>query len=377
MKRVENILLGLWVISSVALAAPEPGVSDRSIVVGQSIALEQGANAYGAAAARGARLYLDKVNAEGGIHGRKIVLKVLDDENKAATAAANARQLVKDGAFILFGSVEGGPSTAVAEVANEFKVPFFGPMAGSPTLRRPHQPYVFPVRAEHRDEFRALMNWGKTTGMTTVGMLRADTGVGKIHLENVRLIAAELGMKVVADLPFKGDVGDAELDAMVKAIAEAKPDMVFNHGSSGIYQRLVAKARAAGLATVFMGVNSGSTQMAEKLGPVAHGMVFAQVVPNPRDRKHTISREFQDAARKANSTGDFSYGELEGYLTAKALVMALRATGPRLTRESFLQTLESSSFDLGGLSVRWASGDHEGSRYVDLSIVGRSGRFVD
>ena len=55
----------------------------------------------------------------------------------------------------------GGPSTAVAEVATELKVPFFGPMAGSPTLRRPHLAYVFPVRAEHREEFRALMAWGR------------------------------------------------------------------------------------------------------------------------------------------------------------------------------------------------------------------------
>jgi ABC-type branched-subunit amino acid transport system substrate-binding protein len=223
----------------------------------------------------------------------------------------------------------------------------------------------------------ALMTWGKTTGMTSVGMLRADTDVGKTHLENVRRIAAELGMKVVADLPFKGDVSDAQIDAMVKTIAEAKPDMVFNHGSSGSYQRLIGKARAAGLTTAFMGVNSGSTQIADKLGPLAHGMVFAQVVPNPRDRKHAITREFQDASRKANSTGDLSYGELEGFLTAKALVAALRANGPALTRESLIRTLESMSLDLGGISVRWRAGDHEGSRYVDLSIVGRSGRFVD
>jgi branched-chain amino acid transport system substrate-binding protein len=124
------------------------------------------------------------------VHGRKIVLKVLDDENKADKAAANARQLLADGAFILFGSIEGGPSTAVAKVANEQKVPFFGPMAGSPTLRRPHQPYVFPVRAEHREEFRALMAWGRSTGITTVGFMRADTEVGQAHLENVSLIAA-------------------------------------------------------------------------------------------------------------------------------------------------------------------------------------------
>lgn len=167
----------------------EPGVTDKTLTIGQTIALEQGRNAYGVAALQGVRLYIDKINGEGGVNGRKLVLRTLDDENKATNAAANARQLLADGAFILFGSIEGGPSTAVAEVAAENKVPFFGPMAGSPTLRRPHQAYVFPVRAEHREEFRALMTWGKTTGMTTVGFLRADTEVGRTHLDNVRLIA--------------------------------------------------------------------------------------------------------------------------------------------------------------------------------------------
>lgn len=371
------ICLGLAVLPAFVSAA-EPGVAEKSIVIGQSITLEHGKNAYGTAAARGAKLYIDRTNAEGGVHGRKLVLRVVDDENKADKAEANARQLIADGAFILFGSIEGGPSTAVATVANELKVPFFGPMAGSPSLRRPHQPYVFPVRAEHREEFRALMTWGKSTGLTTVGMLRADTGVGQAHLENVRLIASELGMQVALDLPFKGEVSDVQLDQMVKSINEKKPDMVFNHGSSGIYQRLVAKARTAGLRTTFMGVNSGSTQIAETLGPVAYGMVFAQVVPNPRDRKHAITREFQDTVRKAKlPESEFSYGEIEGFITAKALVAALRANGPTLTRSSLIRTLESARFDLGGLDVRWAPGDHEGSRFVDLSIVGRNGRFID
>lgn len=369
--------LGLAVLPAFVTAA-EPGVAEKTIVIGQSITLEQGKNTYGTAAARGAKLYIDRTNAEGGVHGRKLVLRVVDDENKADKAEANARQLIADGAFILFGSVEGGPSTAVAKVANELKVPFFGPMAGSPTLRRPHQPYVFPVRAEHREEFRALMTWGKSTGLTTVGMLRADTGVGQAHLENVRQIASELGMQVALDLPFKGEVSDAQLDQMIQSINEKKPDMVFNHGSSGLYQRLVAKARAAGLRTTFMGVNSGSTQIAETLGPVAYGMVFAQVVPNPRDRKHAITREFQDTVRKAKlPEGEFSYGEIEGFITAKALVAALRANGPTLTRSSLIKTLESARLDLGGINVRWAPGDHEGSRFVDLSIVGRNGRFID
>ena len=365
--------LCLW--ASTVLA--EPGVTDKTLVIGQTIALEQGRNAYGVAALQGVKLYLDKVNAEGGVHGRKLVLRTLDDENKAANAASNARQLLADGVFLLFGSIEGGPSTAVAEVATAQKVPFFGPMAGSPTLRRPYQPYVFPVRAEHRDEFRALMNWGKTIGMTTVGFLRADTEVGMTHLENVRLIAAELGMKFALDLPFKGEVSDAQLDQMVKMIRDAKPDLLFNHGSSGLYQRLVVKAKAAGVTTAFMGVNSGSTQLADKLGELAHGMVFAQVVPNPRDKRQPISREFLEAASKAQVAGDLSYGELEGYLTAKALVLALKASGSNPTREGLIRTLETARFDLGGISVRWKAGDHEGARSVYLSMVGKSGKFVD
>ena len=186
--------------------ASENGVTDKEIIIGQSIALQDGKNIYGVAAAQGAKLYFDMVNSGGGLHGRKIVLRVLDDGNKAANAEANARKLVAEGAFILFGSIEGGPSNAVMKIANEFKVPFFGPMAGSPTLRRPYQPFVFPVRAEHRDEFRALITWGKTTGLDSIGFLYSDTDVGQAHLENVKLLAGELGSRSVAPIPLKSDV---------------------------------------------------------------------------------------------------------------------------------------------------------------------------
>lgn len=373
---VQSLFLCIGLLFSFSVVG-EPGVTEKSITIGQSISLEQGKNVYGEAAARGARLYFDSVNAEGGIHGRKIVVKLVDDDGKSANAAQNARQLIADGVFVLFGSIEGGPSTAVAEVATELKVPFFGPMAGSPTLRRPHQPYVFPVRAEHREEFRTLMAWGKSTGMTSVGFFRSDTAVGKAHLENVQIIANELGMKVAADMPFTNDVSDAQLDDMVRRIQQGKLDMVLNHGSSGIYLRLISKARSAGVKTIFMGVNSGSTQMVEKLGVVAHGMVFSQVVPNPRTGKLPIAREFVDAARKAGLSEPLSFGNIEGFITAKALVAVLRASGPALTRENLLRTLNSFSADLGGISVRWKQDDHEGSRYVDLTIVGKDGRFVD
>jgi ABC-type branched-subunit amino acid transport system substrate-binding protein len=367
------IALGAFAL---AATAAEAGVSPREIVIGQSITLQGGKNAYGSAVLEGVKLQIDAVNAAGGVNGRRIVLKVLDDDNKNATAEANARKLVQDGAFILFGSVEGGPSTAVMKVAGETKVPFFGPMAGPPILRRPHQPMVFPVRAEHRDEFRALMNYGKTLGMNSVGFFHVDSDVGRQHLANVSLIAKELGMTVAVANAFKSDATDADLDRIVAEVAKARPDLYINHGSAGLYQKLITKARNAGLKTMFMGVNSGSSQIAKGLGELAFGMVFAQVVPSPWERKREITREYQAAALKANPNAEFSYGGLEGFLTAKALVRALQLAGNEPTRASFIKGLEGARIDLGGVSVRYAPDNHEGSRYVDLALVRTDGRFT-
>jgi ABC-type branched-subunit amino acid transport system substrate-binding protein len=249
-------------------------------------------------------------------------------------------------------------------------------MAGSPTLRRPHAPMVFPVRAEHMEEFRALMDWGKRTGLKTVGFFHADGDVGRQHLENVKIVAAQLGMTVALPLPFKSDISDAQLDDMAAAVARAKPDMVFNHGSAGLYGKLFAKARKNRIGTTFMAVNSGSTQLAADLGPLAQGMVFAQVVPSPTERKHALSREYQEAMTKARPGVALSYGGLEGFMTAKALVMALQANGRELTRASFVRTLERSALELGGVTARWSPTEHTGSHFVDLSMFSREARFI-
>jgi ABC-type branched-subunit amino acid transport system substrate-binding protein len=268
------------------------------------------------------------------------------------------------------------PATAVAEVATERSVPLFGPLAGSPGLRRPHQAMVFPVRAEHRDEFRALLDWGQRTGLRSVAFVHSDSPVGRAHLANVQLLCTELQMRFVHALPLPGRLTDAELEPLAGRLAAQPVDMAFNHGSAGAYQRLIAQARAAGSRCTFMGVNSGSSQLAAALGPAARGMVFTQVVPSPWERKREITREYQDAARRADPKATFGYGHLEGYVTAKALLLALRAAGRELTRAGFVRALHGLNDDLGGLRIRYAPGDHEGSRFVDLSMATGDGRFV-
>ncbi len=356
----------------------ENGISKGSILIGQSITLQGGKNDYGMAVMAGIETYLNDVNSKGGVYGRQIVLKTLDDDNKSDKAEANARELInKEKAFVIFGSIEGGPSTAVMKVTNELKVPFFGPMAGSPTLRRPHQPLVFPVRAEHREEFRAMIKQAKSLGISKVAFLRSDSETGEQHLANVKLICESLGMQLVLDMPFKSDVNDAQLDAYVQQLEQKGAQMVLNHGSVGIYEKFIRKMHAhGGLHPAIYAVNSGSAQMAKHLGPLAQGIIFSQVVPSPWEKKTAVTREYQEAFKRIKPSQDFSYGSLEGYITAKALVLSLRQAGPNLTRESFVKGLSNASFDINDIKIVYKPNDHVGSSFVDLSIVNREGRFM-
>jgi branched-chain amino acid transport system substrate-binding protein len=371
-------ILALSMASCVrTVTAAEPGINASEIVIGQSITLQGGKNDYGVAVMDGIKACLDQVNGAGGVHGRRIVLRTLDDQNSSTQAETNARKLIAEhAAFVLFGSIEGGPSTAVMKAAIDMKVPFFGPMAGSPGLRRPHQPLVFPVRAEHREEFRALMQYGRERGMTRVAFLHSDSEVGQAHLANVELLAKELGMQVVAAQAIKSEVDDAQLDAIVSRLSVAQAQLMFNHGSAGIYERLIRKARSASVGTVFMAINSGSSQLAHKLGPLASGMVFAQVVPSPFSRATQLARDYQDSFRKAWPDKAFSYGSLEGWLTARALVAALTVSGPALSRQRFVTALQENRIGVSGYPLQYTPGEHRGSTFVDLAMFTSNQRFI-
>jgi branched-chain amino acid transport system substrate-binding protein len=376
---MKKIVASLWAASALFSAAPAQsaeGVGAREILIGQNITLEGGKNEHGMATLAGIQAYFKLVNAKGGVNGRQLVLKTLDDDNKGPKAEANARQLVeKDQVFALFGSIEGGPSTAIMKVASELNVPFFGPMAGPPTLRRPFQSMVFPVRAEHRDEFRVLLGHAKTLGIRKVAFLRADTDTGLLHLANVKAICAELGMDLVADFPFKSDTTDAQYEKMAGDLQTTGAQVMFNHGGIGPYEKVIRMARAKGVKTAFYGVNSGSAQMVKKMGELAHGMIFAQVVPSPWERKTSITREYQEEFSRFKPGQDFSYASLEGYITAKALVAALRLAGPSPTREGFVTALQSATLDINGIAAVYDRTNHQGMSFVDLSLVTRDSKF--
>jgi branched-chain amino acid transport system substrate-binding protein len=120
----------------------------------------------------------------------------------------------------------------------------------------------------------------------------------------------------------------------------------------------------------------GSKPLANALGDDGVGVAIAQVVPFPWSGTEQITRDYQ--ARVANAGGkDYSFTELEGYIAARILVEGLKRAGKELTREKLISALESlSRTDIGGFQVDYSPTNHNASSFVDLSIIGRGGKFL-
>ena len=121
----------------------------------------------------------------------------------------------------------------------------------------------------------------------------------------------------------------------------------------------------------------GARALASDLGAEGYGVIVSQVVPFPWATNIGVVRDYQRAMARFAPQGTLSFTSLEGYLAAKVFAEGLRRAGRELTRERFIRALEAlSGFDAGGFFVTFTPTDHSGSRFVELTMIGRDGRFI-
>jgi len=88
-----------------------------------------------------------------------------------------------------------------------------------------------------------------------------------------------------------------------------------------------------------------------------------------------VIREFSEIAAK--SKVDVNFSSVEGYLVAKVFAEGLKRAGKTPTREALISGLESmGDVDFGGFTVNFSPSNHNASRFVDLTIIGRGGKFL-
>jgi branched-chain amino acid transport system substrate-binding protein len=135
--------------------------------------------------------------------------------------------------------------------------------------------------------------------------------------------------------------------------------------------------KKAGSTTQFHNVSFvGSKALADALKDEGHGVAISQVVPFPWSPSVSIVKEYQEVMTKAGNT-EFNFSSLEGYIVGKVTVEGLKRAGKELTREKLVSALESmNKVDIGDFVVSFSPSNHSGSKFVDLTMIGREGKFL-
>ena len=168
-----------------------------------------------------------------------------------------------------------------------------------------------------------------------------------------------------------------DIAAGVREVQNASPDVVILTTLYKASADFIKLARRSGVAAQ-MASNSfpGASPLAKELGAEGAGTIVATVVPPPTKRSLPVVQEYQAAIEKQLGRKEYSFTSLESYIAAKITVEALRRAGPRPTREAFLQALDNlKSFDTGGYVVSFTPQNHNGSSFVELTVIGRDLKF--
>lgn len=359
-----------------AAASADPGVTSSSILLGQSAAFSGPASELGTEMRAGAMAYFQWINAQGGVNGRKIELRSLDDGYEGDRAAANTRKLVEDGVFLLFGYVGTPTSNASKPIFTAAKVPFVGPFTGAESLRNPVNRYIFNIRASYYDETDKLV--GQLVGQTLdrIAVFYQNDDYGKAGLTGVERAMNKRNMKILATGTVERNTTDVA--TAVKSICKDEPQGVVMISAYKSCAAFIKEARAAGCNPQFMNVSFvGSKALAHEAGGAGRGVGISQVVPFPWNLSARVVKDYQQLLEASTGKQSYSFTSLEGFIAAKVLVEGLRRTGNDLTREKFINAMEQMrDYDVGGFTVSFSPTDHSGSKFVELTVIGKDERFL-
>ncbi|WP_052360090.1 ABC transporter substrate-binding protein [Desulfovibrio alcoholivorans] len=357
--------------------ASTPGVGDDLVVVGSSLPLTGHASYLGRQTLFGAMSYINAVNDAGGVAGRRIKVIALDDGYDPPRCVANTQRLIVDDRVFCLFSYVGTPTTAkIIPLLEEANAPLVGSFTGADALRTPFRRVIVNIRPSYYQETAAAV----------------DHMVGDLHLDRVAVFyqydaygfdglrGTEMALKAHGLAPVARGTyirGTMEVEEGISRILEADPTAIVMIGTSGPCAKAIRIARSKGYTGLFYAVSFvGADELARILGPGDDTpLVMSQVVPPPGlpdtegllsgvvEYARLLARYFPE--EKPNLVG------LEGFINAKVLVEGLRRAGRDLTRERFLDAIESvRNFSVGIASpVSFAPDRHQGLERVYFTLL--------
>ena len=361
-----------------AVVVPAAGAAE--VVVGQVAPLSGVLASTGAQMVLGGKIYFDAVNASGGVHGATIRHQVVDDGYKVSETVRLTRDmLARPDVVALYGFAGTANVTQLLSdgVLEQGGAALVAPYTGGDSLRNPFNPWIFHVRAGYADEAEHMVQQLTTLGMNRIAVMYQDDGFGKAGLTGVQEALAKRQLKLVVSAGYERntDKVDSAVAAIKAADVHAVIMIAINKPAAAFIQRYREQGGSAQLYNISV-VNPAELV---KLAGIknAHGLGISQVVPYPYQPQLPVVREYQALLKKYAPEAEINYTSFEQFLGAKVLVEALRRVGPAPSRAKVVKALESlQSYDLGGITLGYSPTNRVGSRYVEVTVIGRNGRLM-
>lgn len=371
---IARTLLITTLCASAALA--EPGVTNDTLTLGQSTALSGPVGDLGQEVLKGAKVYFDAVNAQGGIHGRLIKLVSKDDAYDPKKTLENVAGFIEGNAtFALFSPFGTANNEALIPVAQKAGMPVLTPYTGAPSIRGASSQGVFNIRASYADEIDRLVNHLSTVGIRRIAIAYQNNGFGKevLTAANDSLERRKLKALVTVSVETNASDAAAATDQLVASAPEAVILALAGKPTIEVIKGIAQRRR--GMQMYALSVLATPANL-KALGPDGTGVTISQVVPFPNQSQMPLVREYQQAMTSAGHT-DFSHLSLEGYIDAKLVTEGLRRAGRALTQAGLVNAMDGMrNYNLGGMEVSFGKGAISGSRFVELTMINGQGKLI-
>jgi branched-chain amino acid transport system substrate-binding protein len=322
-----------------------PGVSDTEIRIGQTMPYSGPASAY-ATSGRAQAAYFAKINAEGGVNGRKIRLISLDDAYSPPRAVEQVRRLVEQDEVLLIFSSFGTPTnTAIVKYLNARRVPHLFVASGASEFGDPRTfPWTIGWRPNYQAEAKVYAKYLlKERPNAKIAALYQHDDVGKDYMKGLRDgLGGAASRMIVAEASY--EMSDATVDSQIVSLKASGADTLFNFSTPKFAAQAIRRSYDIGWKPLHF-VGNPAASVATVLKPAgldkSVGIIIANFQKDPTDRRWQEDAGFKDWVawmKQYYPEGDLTdIYNVYAYSLAQTLVHVLKQCGDDLTRESVMR----------------------------------------
>jgi len=356
-----------------AAFAQTQGVSKNEIVIGSMQDLSGPIVAFSKQLVAGMNMRVDELNASGGINGRKLKLVVEDhgyDPKKAVLATQKLVQ--KDKIFAMVGTIGTPTSMASMPILFDKNIPHLFPLTAAREMYEPLHKLKYSFAATYFDQMRAGVKMiVRQKGYKKVCSLYQDDDFGAEVMRGAEAGLKEINMALAEKTTYKR--GATDFSSQIARMKDAGCDFVVLGTIIRETIGSIGTARKLGWNVEFMGSSASYTELIPKLGgPAMNGFYSTNTVNVPY--LDDASKNVRDWAQryKAKYKEDPAVFSVYGYQVIDLFIQVAAKTGPNLTTENFIKTLDSfnSPRDMFGAdAMTFSKTKHLGSNRARLSQI--------